>query len=129
MRDFVVWLAESLFHLTGGIELINTPYFFVWVVFWSVLMALPLLHLVNHKNAPTTYVAAIGYMVGYSFVFFFSLMMAISPSNVQSQLMTECETVEAVVETDRIWPTSIFVEQCHTKENYFDDFGAWQIRN
>lgn len=123
-REFMLWMSETIFYIQGGVMLINTPWIFVWVFFWSLVMTLPMFYVFNVK--PSTW-APIAFMV----MFFPSLMMAIGPGIVQVQMMQECKTVEN--ESTRVYLNGELVDIgplnvriCRYKDNFYGDFGEWK---
>lgn len=121
LREFILWISEGLFHLQGGEMLINTPWIFVWIVFWTLIIILPI-------HCALLYIRKLYLVAPFAFVaFFLGPLMAIGPGILQQQMMQECETVESVVATEHINPTVITLKQCRTKDNYYGDFGEWKI--
>ena len=120
IRDVMLWISELLFYLQDGEKLINTPWLFVWIVFWVLVTVMPLWYVTNIRS---TYRVKLTFLI----LFFPGILMAIGPGIVQTQMMQECETVESVTATERIDPTVITVKQCRIKDNYYGDFGEWKI--
>lgn len=123
LRDMMIAVAEILFSMTGGEMLINTFWFFPWVVFWAVIMTLPIFYVTytkRHGTVPSW--PGLVFIIG----FFPAMLLASGPGIVQMDMMQECETVPVSVSTDRV-DTSIAVQQCRKKLNYYGEFGPWQV--
>lgn len=123
IRDLIVSIAEILFSMTGGEMLMNTLWFFPWILIWALLMSLPMFYVTRCKwtgRAPGW--PALAFMI----MFFPCLLMATGPGIVQAQMMQECETTAVPVSTDRVDQT-ISVQQCRYKSNYYGEFGPWQV--
>lgn len=120
MRDITIFVSEFMFSIMNGEPLINSPLVFVWVAFWSVVCLTPLFLFVNYgpqKYTPLIFMA----------LFFPGLLMGMGPPVVQMQLLSECEEVESVIATTRIEPTTMVIQQCRYKENFYGEFGEWKI--
>jgi len=120
IRDFMVWLSESLFYIMNGVPIADSAWVFVWVVFWSLVLTFPMWFLINVKITKWMPLAS---MIG----FFPILMICIGPPIVQMQMLRECETVELLVDTDRVTNYTITETQCRYKDNYYGDFGEWTL--
>jgi len=120
LRDLMLWISETLFYLQGGEMLINTPWIFAWVVFWTLIIVSPIFFVTHVRQTRWA-------VWMFIIIFLPGLMIAISPGAIQSQMMQECETVEGVAATKRIDPTVITINQCRVKDNYYGDFGEWKI--
>lgn len=127
IREFIVWVSEALFYLTDGVMLINTPWFLAWVLFWSVMMALPLIYVSSFR--PSKWRVAIPLMIFFPMLTLFSFMLAISPGIVQQQMMIECKDATINVNTELVGETVIQMKHCRTKENFYGDFGEWKLLN
>jgi len=124
IREFMLWVSEMLFYVQGGVMLINTPWIAVWVLFWSIVIASPLIfwiHISQNNWAMTTFII----------MFFPALLVATGPGVIQTQMMQECEIVElenTLVNLDDeivdLGPLS--VNRCRMKDNYYGDFGEWK---
>lgn len=121
LRDTMLWISEMLFYVQGGEMLINTPWIFVWVVFWSLVIASPMFYAINVR--PTN-LAPLAFLI----MFFPGLLLATGPGIVQAQMMQECKTIETVVESDQVESTVMEFQECRVKDNYYGDFGTWQLR-
>jgi len=117
IRDVLLAVNEALFWVQGGEMLINTPWFFVWVIVGCCLMLLPLWLVASGKitsrywHVPVTVV----WMSGLLFI-------VISPGAVQMQLMQECRDIQTEVKGQ-----TIDLRECRHKENYYEDFGDWKV--
>ena len=124
IRETMLWVSETLFYIQGGEMLIDTPWIFAWVVFWSFILASPMFYAVNIR--PTKWAP-----LAFILIFFPGLMMATGPGIIQVQMMQECKTVEvmmfanATLHGERVEPQPITINQCRHKDNYYGDFGEW----
>jgi hypothetical protein len=127
IREFIVWVSEALFYLTNGVMLINTPWFLAWVLFWSVMMAMPLIYATSIR--PKSYRVAIPLLILFALSTLFAFTTAIAPGIVQQQMMMECKDATVNVNTELVGDTAIQVRHCRTKENFYGDFGEWKLLN
>ena len=124
-RELTVWISEVLFYLTNGVMLIETPWLLAWVLFWSVIMTIPLIY--SSHIRPSKWRVALPLMIFFPLLTLFSFITAIGPGIVQTQMMSECETVSVTIDTDRILNHTAEMRQCRFKDNYYNDFGEWQV--
>lgn len=119
IRDTLLWINETLFYLTGGIQLIDTLWIFPWVLFGGVVMVSPILIFLKFQNR--TYLS----MLPFVFLLTISLpvmLITISPGAIQSQMMKECKTVDGEMFTNaymngkKIEPQPVKIRQCRFKE-------------
>jgi hypothetical protein len=122
IRDIFVPVAEALFWFTGGELLVNTLWFFGWVLGGTFLMLIPFyLALTAGKNRSNSLSAIVSLIS-----FLPMLMLIVSPGIIQVSLMQECRTVSAEVTIEGVTETQN-VRQCRVKENFYDsDYGVWQ---
>ena len=122
LRELFIPISEALFWFTGGVLLVNTLWFFVWVLVGAVLMFIPFfLAVYVGKNKINTLPAIV-----FIITFFPMLMLVISPGIVQLGMIEECRTVEAQVTIEGVTETRE-VRQCRAKENYYDtEYGPWK---
>jgi hypothetical protein len=125
IRELTVWISETLFYLTNGVMLIETPWLLAWVLFWSVMMSMPLIY-VSHIR-PSKWRIALPLMIFFPLLTLFSFITAIGPGIVQQQMMIECKDVTVSVNTELVGDADIDVQQCRTKENFYGDFGEWKL--
>jgi hypothetical protein len=122
IRDFLVPVAEVLFWLTGGVQLADTVWVFVWVVVGSLLTAAPALLAVNFGNNRANSFPAVVFLIS----FFPLLMLAIGPPLVQHAMLNECRTMPVDISIDGRTETTD-VKQCRSKGNFYDtEFGEWR---
>ena len=124
IRDISVWIAESLFWLTGGVQLIYTLWFIPWIVVGCVIMMSPYFVLIYGKGNRKTILASLMLIV----LFFPTLFATMAPGMVQYDMMMQCETVTTAVTTDRVESGTVNVRQCRTKDNFYDEFGEWVLK-
>ena len=130
IREFIVWLNEALFYLQGGVMLASTPWIVVWILFWTAVMSVALARITwsIDRSPGLSMVLAVC-------TFFPSLVMAIGPSIVQQQMMTECRdqpvSVNFVVDGEISGDSStvVILTKCRHKENFYGEFGEWKIVN
>ena len=120
MRDITLSISEVLFYFMNGEPLANSPLVFLWIAFWSLVCLAPLFLFVNY--GPQKYTPII-----FIVLFFPGLMFGMGPPVVQMQMLEECEEVEGVIGTTRIEPTTMVIQQCRFKENFYGEFGDWKI--
>lgn len=130
IRDATVWISETLFYLTDGVMLINTVWFLSWVMFWSVAMAMPLIYATQIRLKSWRF--ALPLLVLFPLITLFAFTTAIAPGIVQQQMMMECKTAE-IENTQVMWQGELIdlgpytVELCRTKQNFYGEFGEWQL--
>lgn len=107
--------------------LINTPWFLAWVMFWSVMMVMPLIYATSIR--PKSYHVAIPLLIFFALSTLFAFTTAIAPGIVQQQMIVECKDVTINVNTELVGETAIHMQQCRTKENFYGDFGEWKLLN
>jgi hypothetical protein len=122
IHDAIAWVAEALFYVMNGVALMNTPWIFVWIVAGAVTIVLPL-HFAIGRGRGVRYLPALVGMVN----FFPILMLMLLPPLAQIDMMQECETVSVTFDTDRIVNETAELRQCRFKDNYYNDFGVWQV--
>jgi hypothetical protein len=125
IRELTVWISETLFYLTNGVMLIETPWLLAWAMFWSVMMAMPLIYVSSIR--PSKWRVALPLMILFPLLIFFSFITAIGPGIVQQQMMVECKDITVSVNTELVGDVDIDVQQCRTKENFYGDFGEWKL--
>lgn len=121
--DFILAFSEFVFYLTGGIPLliaINPGLVILGVVAVCIIAAIPMMWALV-KPTFLNVVAS----------FFISLPLIViltgTPA-IQLDIMTECRTFEAPVESHFSGPTMLEFRECRTKGNYYDEaFGPWEI--
>lgn len=123
IREFMLWVSETLFYVLNGVALANTPWFFVWVFFWALVMVSPMIH-INHYRTTKWSIPL------FLICFFPGLFLAVGPPIIQMQMIQECEIVELEEtlvnlngEIVDLGPLS--VNRCRVKDNYYGDFGEW----
>lgn len=127
IREFIVWVSEALFYLTNGVMLINTPWFLAWVLFWSVMMVMPLIYATSIR--PKLYRVAIPLLIFFALSTLLAFTTAIGPGIVQQQMMMECKDATVNLNTELVGDTAIQMRHCRTKENFYGDFGEWKLLN
>jgi hypothetical protein len=127
IRDFYITLAEALFWFTGGEPLLNSAWFLVWVFGGALILTMPAwvpLFLATVKSS-YKWISVVIYIV----VFFPTLMTIIGPPLMQIQMMEECLPVETqTVANEQGFSTEVRVRQCRFKDNFYGEFGEWQLR-
>lgn len=125
LRDLFIPLSELLFWFTGGVPLMNTLWFFVWVIGGAMIMSSPVFlafRLLNQGNR-------FAWIPGTVFVvtFFPALLVITSPGIIQNDLMKECLPVQTVtVDTDLVDDVKVDIRHCRAKANYYDEnYGPW----
>ena len=126
IRDLFVPLSELLFWFTGGVPLINTPWFLAWAVAGAVIMAAPMWFAIGlaHRRSPLKWLPGAAFVVA----FFPMLLVITSPGIIQPQMLEECLPAQTVtVDTDLAKGIKLSVRHCRSKENFYDEnFGEWQ---
>lgn len=129
IREFMLWINETLFYLTNGVMLVNTPWIFLWVLFWGVLMTIPIIYATSTR--PKKWRVALPLMIFFSLFSIFSLTTAISPGIIQMQMMQECRIDIAefnIIKDGNLEEQGeIEIKQCRYKDNYYSEFGDWKI--
>lgn len=121
LSNLIGTINEFLFLLTGGVPLFNTPnLFFIWIFFWSIMIALPMLSWIWFKPKPI-------YLMLFPITFIIGAFFSVIPVG-QSQDMKICQTVEGLVGTINIEPQTILITECRFRDNYYEDFSdEWEI--
>lgn len=129
IREFMLWINETLFYLTNGVMLVNTPWIFLWVLFWGVLMTIPIIYATSTR--PKKWCVALPLMIFFSLFSIFSLTTAISPGIIQMQMMQECRIDIAefnIIKDGNLEEQGeIEIKQCRYKDNYYGEFSDWKI--
>lgn len=124
IRDVMFWISEVLFFLLNGEELFNTAWFWPWIAVWSLVMAAPMLFVINMLSTgrPPSWTA-------WAFLiwFFPGLFLAVSPAIVQAQMLSECRPVTVTVNTELVQGHEIAMQECRHKENFYGEFGEWYL--
>ena len=125
IRELLIPLSELLFWFTGGVPLMNSLWFFVWVIVGAVVTASPMflaMRLIQRGNR-------LGWIPGTVFLvtFFPMLTVITSPGIIQNDLIKECLPIETVtVDTDLVKDFEIDLRHCRAKANYYDkNYGPW----
>lgn len=126
IRDLFVPVAELLFWFTGGELLLNTVWFFVWVVGGAVVMVLPLwfgIELSKRGNS-LKWIPQTLFLV----LFFPILLLITSPGIIQGQMMEECLPIQTqTVNTELVNDVEVHIRHCRFKANFYDaEFGEWK---
>ena len=128
LRDVLLWIFETLFYLTGGEMLLNTIWFIPWVIAGAVLLAMPLFYPLYFGNPRLLKFAPLMFII----TFLPGMTILISPGAIQGQLMTECRDNKASVQIfvdDVLSETDeITLKQCRYKDNYYGEFGEWEVK-
>lgn len=126
IRELFIPVSEALFWLTGGELLVNTLWFFLWVVGGAVLMVIPLYIAIRLNNYKSTSWPSLVFIIG----FFPTILLIASPGIIQMSLIEECRMVSAQVTIEGVTDTQKIL-QCRAKENYYDtEYGPWkQVNN
>jgi hypothetical protein len=115
------WLANSLFWVTDGELLINSPLLFLWIFVWSAPIAVLLAYGIGSRYGP-------GLMALCVIGFLPVLVLIFAPPFAQIEMMQECESVTVEVSTEKVKDQQIQMTQCRYKENFYDaDFGEWKL--
>lgn len=120
IREFILWLSESLFYIQGGVALASTFWLMIWIVFWCLVIGAPMIYQTHFKHSTWTPITSI-------VLFFPCIIMAVGPGIVQQQMLQECRDVTVQVETENVGLTDLDMQECRYKENYYGDFGEWKI--
>ncbi len=123
IHDTIAWVAEAMFYVMNGAALLNTPWILVWIFGGTVLLLIPFYLAVAAGRGKIGPVSALVFMVS----FFPILMLMMGPPLAQITMMQECETVSVTFDTDRIVNHTAELRQCRFKDNYYNDFGVWQV--
>lgn len=123
IRDSMIWISEILFYLTNGVPMANTLWFFVWVALGTILMVIPCYFAISVGRNKVNSLPALVFL----FSFFPLLFLIIGPPLLQLQMVSECETVTVDVATDRVENHTIRLRHCRFKDNYYGEFGEWQL--
>lgn len=124
IRETLVRISEGLFYLTGGVPLLETIWFIPWVVIGVILLAAPVI--LREFSA----ILSVVFMIW----FFPILMIVMSPGAIQGQMTQECKTVDgemfanAHMNGKKIEPQTVTMRQCRYKDNYYGEFGEWEIK-
>jgi hypothetical protein len=126
IRDLFVPLAELLFWFTGGELLLNTVWFFLWVIGGAVIMVLPLwlgIELSKRGNR-LKWIPQTLFLV----LFFPVLLLITSPGIIQGQMMEECLPIQTqTVNTELVSNIEVRIRHCRFKANFYDEeFGEWK---
>ena len=125
IRDLFMPLAEGLFWLMNGEPLINTWWFFVWVIGGAVLMCVPFWFAISVGRNRIRSLPALVFVVS----FFPMLLLIVSPGILQMDLMQECQTVTAELTVDGK-VTELPIRQCRVKTNFYDtEYGEWKTHH
>jgi hypothetical protein len=122
IHDTIAWVAEAMFYVMNGVALMNTPWIFVWIVAGAVTLVIPLYFAIADVRR-VRYLPALVGMVS----FFPIILLMMGPPLAQINMMQECETVSVTISTDRIVNQTAELRQCRFKDNYYNDFGVWQV--
>ena len=117
IRDIVVGGAEFFFYLTDGVMLADS----VWIFIYVVLLALVLAVLPSLSSSPRFV------MMPSVVALFIAFFVGIGVPITQSQMLTECKSATATMQTDRL-SRELEVNECRYKKNYYGEFGEWEIR-
>lgn len=121
--DINIWIAEALFHLMGGIALLNSLWILVWIVVGTVTLLIPFYLSISAGRGRLSLLPALVFMI----TFFPILIVMMGPPIIQVRMLEECETV--TIDLEQIGLETVSVQQCRTKDNYYGEFGPWQFRN
>lgn len=123
LYELFVTVSEALFWVTSGELLINTLWLFPWIVFWALIMSMPMFYatLIKQGRVSSKWPGVV-----FLIMFFPSLMMAIGPGITQTGMIEECRWVSAEVTIEGV-TESQDVRQCRFKENFYDtEYGPWK---
>ena len=125
IRDMSMAVGEMLFWFTDGVLLMNTLWIFVWVALGAVIMCIPFwIAITKGQNRTTSFPSLV-----FLFSFFPLLLLIMGPPIVQLDMMQECRPPETVLMTSEAGiEFDIEVRQCRVKENFYGEFGDWEIR-
>lgn len=123
IRDIIIQISELLFYALDGNMLTDSPWIFVWVIVGSVILSSPMTFPIWFNKVHLLKYSLIGFVLLMVPAFF----LIIGPPLVQLQMMQECETVELLVDTDKIANYTITEQQCRYKDNYYGEFGEWTL--
>ena len=122
IRDTLLWVSEALFWALDGQKLIDTVWFIPWVVVGAVLMVL--MYVIGQFIAEV-YESMFGSVITLCIL---PLMLIIlSPIGMQERLMSECEIFETEVASELSGTNTLELKQCRYKDNYYGDFGEWNV--
>jgi hypothetical protein len=126
IRDLLIPLSELLFWFTGGELLLNTVWFFVWVIVGAVIMVAPIWLSFNLAKRGDRRAPIPGTI--FLITFFPMLLVITSPGIIQTSLMEECLPIETVtVNTALVNDIEVRIRHCRFKANYYDEnYGEWQ---
>lgn len=118
MHNLLVGGAEFFFYLTNGTMLGDTVWMFVYVVLLVLVLAVGL-----------ALCAAVPdfFKIPAVVLWFFVFMTGIGVPITQSQMLAECKSATATMETDHL-SRELEVNECRYKKNYYGEFGEWEIK-
>ena len=120
MDNILNGFGDILFALTGGVPLIDTLWLFPYIIVFLLITYLLVLFIMS-------LIPKLGSEIAFIVLLIPVFMLSIVSPLRQYENMKECETVLATLATDRISMTETKVIQCHAKDNFYNDFGAWYI--
>ena len=123
LHDFFIWVAELLFQLTGGVLLMNSIWFFPWIILGAVFVSLPMTLPICTGNAKFFKYAPIIFLIS----FIPSLLLVIGPPITQMKRVSDCKpAIEMPVQTEKA-STTLKLQECRYKDNFYGDFGPWKL--
>jgi hypothetical protein len=115
-------IAEFLFYLLGGVPIATTSWFVLWIAFFAILvvMVYTVSLFAHDMGLLLVEVVALVCVIALAFI-------CILPPIIQTNLMSECRTVETEVSIGLVEPKVMTLSECRHKDNYYDGFGPWTI--
>jgi hypothetical protein len=113
-------IAEFLFYLLGGVPIATTPWIVLWAVFFAILIFMVyMVSLFAHDlGLLLVEVIALVCIIALGFI-------CLLPPIIQTNLMSECRTVETEVSIGFVEPKIMTLSECRHKDNYYTGFGLW----
>jgi hypothetical protein len=128
LREFAIWISETLFYLSGGVPLIAMPWaLLLWGSCCVAVMGIPTFYAFHYAQRSGSYLRSLLITLFALAMFLTGMTIAISPGAIQADMLSECESVDVTVTTDLVSEQTVTMRQCRSKDNYYDEFGEWTI--
>ena len=119
MKTFIDYSTDFLFWMLDGVPIMNTPWILVYIVIpiagWVFLFYL----FVITQRARYSMLAIVTFLP--------MLFIAMGPPLWQTQMLSECHNVVVTVDTELVNDAKYVVRECRFKDNYYSEFGDWEI--
>ena len=127
LREFAIWISETLFYLSGGVPLIAMPWALLLWGCCVAVMGTPVFYAVHLARASESFLKSLILTLFALVMYFLGLFIVISPGAIQADMLSECESVDVTINTDLVSEQTVTMRQCRSKDNYYDEFGEWTI--